>query len=125
MPKYSLPFDEENTSYFAHTSTVPSSKCLECNDGAHLLVSSAAWAPGLHGPNGEWERCTYDTGLPLFVCNRTGVDRTLDFTGAESVIVKDGHRLLSLQAKQSTIFLIEWNQQTHTLASRKYTRVTL
>ncbi len=48
--------------------------------GAQLLVSSAAWAPGLHGPNGEWERCTSDTGLPLIVCNRTGPDRTLDFT---------------------------------------------
>lgn len=32
--------------------------------GAKVLVSSAAWAPGLHGPNGEWERCTKDTGLP-------------------------------------------------------------
>lgn len=35
--------------------------------GAKVLVSSAAWAPGLHGPNGEWERCTKDTGLPLLV----------------------------------------------------------
>ena len=95
------------------------------SDGARLLVSSAAWAPGLYGPNGEWERCTRDTGLPLFACNRTGADQTLDFTKAESVIVKDGQRLLSLQAKQSTIFLIEWNQQTHTLASRRYTRVEL
>jgi len=34
--------------------------------GATLLVSSAAWAPGLHGPNGEWERCTRDNRtLPL------------------------------------------------------------
>jgi hypothetical protein len=39
-----------------------------------LLVSAAAWAPGHHGPNGEWERCTHDTGLPLIVCNRTGPD---------------------------------------------------
>src|SRR5690349_1914206 len=63
--------------------------------GAQLLVSAAAWAPGIHGPNGEWERCTQETRVPLLVCNRTGVDRTLDFTGAESVIVKDGKRLLS------------------------------
>ena len=32
--------------------------------GARLLVSAAAWAPGLHGPNGEWERISQDTGLP-------------------------------------------------------------
>ena len=35
--------------------------------GARLLVSAAAWGPGLHGPNGEWERVTEQTGLPLFV----------------------------------------------------------
>ena len=56
--------------------------------GAQLLVSSAAWAPGLHGPNGEWERCTHNTGLSLLVCNRTGSDRTLNFIEAESVIVR-------------------------------------
>lgn len=60
--------------------------------GAQLLVSSAASAPGLHGPNGEWERCTRDTGLSLLVCNRTGPDLTLNFTEAQSVIVKDGQR---------------------------------
>ena len=32
------------------------------NQGAQILVSSAAWAPGLHGPNGEWERCTFAQG---------------------------------------------------------------
>lgn len=84
--------------------------------GAQLLVSSAAWAPGLHGPNGEWERCTRDTGLPLLVCNRTGPDRTLNFTEAESVIIKNGQRLLSFHAERSVIFTIEWNLQTQTLA---------
>ena len=88
--------------------------------GAHLLVSSAAWAPGLHGPNGEWERCTRDTGLPLLVCNRTGPDRTLNFTEAESVIVKGGQRLLSFRAERSAIFTIEWNLKTQTLAIPEY-----
>lgn len=32
---------------------------------AHTDLLRAAWAPGFHGPNGEWERCTEDTGLPL------------------------------------------------------------
>jgi predicted amidohydrolase len=93
--------------------------------GAQLLISSAAWAPGLHGPQGEWERCTSDTGLPLFVCNRTGTDQTLDFTKAESVIVKDGQRLLSLRADRSTMFIIEWNVETQTLVTRDYQRVDL
>ena len=90
------------------------------NQGAQLLVSSAAWAPGLHGPNGEWERCTRDTGLPLFVCNRTGPDKTLDFRQAESVVAKDGKRLLSLSSARSAIFAIEWDVKTQTLATKEY-----
>jgi predicted amidohydrolase len=93
--------------------------------GADLLVSSAAWAPGLHGPDGEWERCTRDTGLPLFVCNRTGRDRTLDFTGAESVIVNDGALLLSLRSARSAIFTIAWDLTTQTLATQAYQRTDL
>jgi 5-aminopentanamidase len=88
--------------------------------GAQLLVSSAAWAPGQHGPNGEWERCTRDTGLPLIVCNRTGPDRTLDFSQAESVVAKDGRRLLSLSSTRSAVFAIEWDLQTRTLATKDY-----
>jgi predicted amidohydrolase len=95
------------------------------NQGAQLLVSSAAWAPGLHGPNGEWERCTRDTGLPLIVCNRTGPDRTLDFRQAESVVAKDGQRLLSLSSARSAIFVIEWDVKIQTLATQDYQTVYL
>jgi predicted amidohydrolase len=95
------------------------------NQGAQLLVSSAAWAPGLHGPNGEWERCTLDTGLPLIVCNRTGPDKTLDFRQAESVVAKDGRRLLSLSSARSAIFVIEWDVNTQTLAKQDYQTVYL
>ena len=93
--------------------------------GAQILVSSAAWAPGLHGPNGEWERCTRDTGLPLFVCNRTGPDRTLNFTQAESVVAKDGQRLLSLQSARAAIFIIDWDLASNTLASKQFKRISL
>jgi 5-aminopentanamidase len=93
--------------------------------GAELLVSSAAWAPGFHGPDGEWEHCTRDTGLPLFVCNRTGPDRTLDFSGAESVIVKDGARLLTCRSTRSAIFTIEWDLQAQTLVTPAYQRMDL
>lgn len=93
--------------------------------GARVLVSSAAWAPGLHGPNGEWERCTKDTGLPLFVCNRTGPDRTLDFRKAESVVAQGGRRLLSLASEHSTIFIVDWNVKTGTLASPQYQHIRL
>ncbi len=93
--------------------------------GATMLVSSAAWAPGIHGPNGEWERCTKDTGLPLFVCNRTGPDRTLDFTKAETVVAQNGRRLFSLSSERSAIFVIEWDLKTGTLAHSDYQRILL
>ena len=49
-----------------------------------------------------------------------GPDRTLDFTKAETVVVKDGHRLLSLSSKRSTVFAIEWDLQAGTLATKEY-----
>jgi 5-aminopentanamidase len=93
--------------------------------GARLLVSSAAWAPGLYGPNGEWEQCTRDTGLPLLVCNRTGPDPTLNFTEAESVIIKDGQRLLSFRAERSAIYTIDWDLKTQNLATQEHQKTYL
>lgn len=93
--------------------------------GARMLVSSAAWAPGFHGPNGEWEQCTKDKGLPLLVCNRTGPDVTLDFTKAESVVVKNGQRRLSMSSDRSTVFAIDWDLKTNDLASPSYRRMDL
>jgi omega-amidase len=93
--------------------------------GARILVSSAAWAPGLHGPNGEWERCTKDTGLPMLVCNRTGPDRTLNFTLAESVVVQGGKRVLAFRSARAAIFIIEWDLAANTLASTQFQQIAL
>jgi omega-amidase len=87
-------------------------------NGARLLVSSAAWAPGLHGPDGEWERITELTGLPLFVCNRTGDDKIMSFARAESVVAHHGRRLVSMTSTQSAAFLIEWNLRAENLHSQ-------
>jgi 5-aminopentanamidase len=78
-------------------------------NGAQLLVSPAAWAPGEHGPRGEWERATSDTGLALFVCNRTGQDAILDFSHGESVLAYGGSRLISAASQRSAILSFAWN----------------
>ena len=83
--------------------------------GATLLLSAAAWAPGLHGPNGEWEQITQATGLPLFVCNRTGQDVMLNFGGAASAVVYRGSRLLSMTSAQSALFVVDWNVEEEKL----------
>lgn len=76
--------------------------------GAEVLVSSAAWPPGSHGPNGEWERATSDTGLALFVCNRTGQDAVLDFSRGESVLAHGGRRLISAASETSAVLSFTW-----------------
>lgn len=93
--------------------------------GARMLISSAAWAPGFHGPNGEWERCTLDTGLPLLVCNRSGADRTLDFAEAQTVVVKDGQRLISFSSPDSTVVIIDWDLAAANLATSAYQQVEI
>lgn len=80
-----------------------------CSKGANVLVSPAAWPPGPHGPNGEWERSTADTGLALFVCNRTGADAAVDFTPGESVVALAGRRAFSASSELSTAFTFTWN----------------
>lgn len=77
--------------------------------GARALVSSAAWRPGLHGPNGEWEAVSKTTSLPIFVCNRTGQERQIDFTIAQSVVASGGKRVVSFTAPRSAIFLVDWD----------------
>jgi 5-aminopentanamidase len=77
--------------------------------GANVLVSPAAWPPGPHGPDGEWERSTADTGLTLFVCNRTGTDPAVDFTKGESVVALAGERVFSASSESSTAFIFTWN----------------
>ena len=56
-----------------------------------------------------------ETGLPLFVCNRTGQDDTLSFLDAEIVVMKNGERLMAFHAPDSTLLLLDWGLQTQPL----------
>lgn len=84
--------------------------------GVDLLVSSAAWAPGHHGPDGEWERASRETGRPLLVCNRTGMD-AMDFRGAQSVAAVGGRIVSSHSSPGSAVILVDWNAQTRQLSN--------
>ena len=90
------------------------------SQGADILVSPAAWGPGLHGPEGEWEQRTVETGLPLIVCNRTGNDHTVSFMGAESLVVKNGKRLLAHHSERSVVLTFDWDLATMELVSKEY-----
>ena len=93
--------------------------------GAQCLVSAASWGPAPHGPEGAWERCSQKTGPPLVVCNRTGREHTLSFLDAESVVVQDGWRLVSLQAPHSAFLMLDWDVQTLGLVTPGYQHLEL
>ena len=80
--------------------------------GAEVLISPAAWAPGLYEPNGEWEQRTLDTGLTMIVCNRTGKENNMNFTGGTSVIVVNGKRVVTYSDIEEAILTIEVDSQT-------------
>ena len=94
--------------------------------GAQILVSPAAWGPGGCAPDGEWERRSEDTGLPIIVCNRTGVETgELDYRRAESVVAQDGLRLLSGYSDRPVIFSFDWDMDNMALLSQDFHRTYL
>jgi N-carbamoylputrescine amidase len=94
----------------------PEVACRLKEQGAQILISSAAWGPFPHGPETSWEDRSRETGLPLIVCNRTGPDSTLSFNDAESVVVMGGRRLLSHTSPLSTLVVAHWDFERRSLA---------
>ncbi|HEU4685701.1 MAG TPA: carbon-nitrogen hydrolase family protein [Nitrospira sp.] len=88
--------------------------------GAQMFISPASWGPGIHGPNGEWEARTKETGLPLFVCNRTGAEKTLNFANASSLVVQHGTRMLSHASECSAVLIFDWDFSAMTALSTAY-----
>ena len=59
-------------------------------------------------------------GPPVIVCNRGGRDRTLDFTGAESIVAIAGRRVLSARPDRSAVLTCDWDRAGLTLLSREW-----
>lgn len=89
--------------------------------GVDLLLSAAAWAPGHHGPDGEWERASATTGRPVLVCNRTGND-VLDFDAAQSVAAVNGGIVFSHASPEPRIVLVDWTSATRQLTNWRVVR---
>lgn len=80
--------------------------------GAEVLVSAAAWSPMPHGPEGAWEARSRETNLPLFVCNRTGQDATLDFSAAESGVYLNGQKRFGYCGPEA-LLRFDWDSVNH------------
>lgn len=88
--------------------------------GASVLVSPAAWAPGFHGPDGEWELRSAETGLSLFVCNRTGAEKNLVFSGGSSLVAAGGRRICDYSNPRPAILAIDANPGDWLPLSRQF-----
>ena len=96
------------------------------DQGAQMYVSPVSWGPGQCAPDGEWERRSLDNALPIIVCNRSGQeDEELDYRRAESVVAKDGKRLLEATSDRSVILSFDWDLDTMTCLSEDFERIYL
>ena len=96
------------------------------DNGAELLVSPVSWGPGRCGPDGEWEQRSLDTGLPIMVCNRTGEEaEELDYREAESVVAKNGKRLLTATSDRSVVLSFDWDMDAMAVLSEDFDRTYL
>ena len=94
--------------------------------GAKLYVSPVSWGPGQCAPDGEWEQRSLDNGIPIIVCNRSGVeDEELDYRRAESVVAKNGKRLLEATSEKSVILTFDWDLDSMTCLSDDFARTYL
>lgn len=76
---------------------------------ADLLVVSTAWGRK-YPPLEHWQRLSVDTGLPVWVCNRTGIERNIDWTQAESMVLKNGEPLF-LYCGESALLYFDWDMK--------------
>lgn len=91
--------------------------------GAEIIVILAAWPPGEWGPGDCWERCSYGSGLPVWVCNQTGVQEQLDFSHSESAVVVQGKTHLSYSGPQPAVLLFDWDRAGQCPLSAQFTVV--
>ena len=92
--------------------------------GAEIIISSASWGPGIYGPGDTWEKRSRETGLPVFVANKTGRERGNDQSDAVSVLSFAGERLVEHQSKDSSILLVSWNTQTQQIEDQRAIQLT-
>lgn len=89
--------------------------------GAQIILAPAAWPPHPeHGPADSWERSSLASGVPLCVCNQTGLHDTLDLTSAESAIVVDGKKQHAYSGAQPAVLIFEWDFENKKLISDQF-----
>ncbi|MEN8614988.1 carbon-nitrogen hydrolase family protein [Dehalogenimonas sp. THU2] len=82
--------------------------------GAEIIISAANWGEKPCPPSNCWEHRSQETGIPVWVCNRTGDEHQLNFEDASSVVAAGGERLLSHAGPGSVVLLFDWDHKLKT-----------
>lgn len=93
--------------------------------GAQVIISPTAWPPRPCPPEGCWEKRSAETGLPVWVCNRTGIEPGLDFTGGESIVAIRGNRILEYREAAPAILLFDWDIEAQQLQQTAFKVIKL
>jgi len=93
--------------------------------GARIILAPAAWPPGPCGPADSWEKSSLASGIPVCICNQTGMHPVMDLTGAESAVLFNGRRCHAYSGKQSVVLIFDWDFETERLLSGAFEVIPL
>jgi len=83
----------------------------QTDQGAELIINAATWPPGKYGPGDTWLKRSVESGLPIFVANRTGVEQDFDIREAESVVAYQGQYLLQHSGPTPALIVVDWSTE--------------
>lgn len=89
---------------------------------AQVIIVPAAWPPGGCGgpPVNAWERCSRESGLPVWICNQTGNQERMDLSKAESAVVVNGKLQIAYHGLQQAALLFDWDEERQQLLSTEF-----
>lgn len=93
--------------------------------GAHVIMIPAAWPPGECGPGDCWERCSQVSGLPVWVCNQTGIQEILDMSEAQSAVVVGGKTLFTYSGLKQAVLIFDWDPVKQCTESTQFSVITV
>lgn len=96
--------------------------------GAKLILIPANWPPTGLDPREIWQARALENGVTVAICNRTGMDLSMDCRqGPSAVFGADGERLLDHCSNQTCLLLTELplDDQGHLVGNRMQDRSNL
>jgi predicted amidohydrolase len=96
-------------------------------NGARIMLIPANWPPSHHNPEKFWRARAAENGIYVLACNRTGRDKTMDCSLAESFIIDgEGEILGRVSSKKDAILygnlpssMVKRGSQANEILSRR------